>query len=281
VRLLRKHDAAGLRLYRLDESALAFHATGVLRPPFTNSCLWHRNHTDLFTNSLSLSKDFFRVQVLPSLLGGRNRMALALEENDRAGNRSRRHGRLPKKPTPNSIRFGRFHVGGRHAGGIEGSWPAASWANEACGSLGGRITLIVPQIVPYPLPLTRARPCWWISTSERRLRVIASQMAGWKPAFAIYLCRDPLETLTVGFETSFSIGRHRKPQEVVANRGKTAGQAQLRSCWAPGCRHGKRLSTERERVLCSICFTLQSAGLFSGCLLGLHQGLRQALGGAS
>ena len=62
---------------------------------------------------------------------------------------------------------------------------------QACG-LGGRITLIVPQIVPYPLPL--ARPPVLADNSERRLRVIAGH-GRIETRICIYLCRDSLETL--------------------------------------------------------------------------------------
>jgi hypothetical protein len=63
--------------------------------------------------------------------------------------------------------------------------------NQA-GSLGGRITLIVPQIVPYPLPLTS--PPVLVDFNERRLRVIASKCRV-ETRVSIYLCRNPLETL--------------------------------------------------------------------------------------
>jgi len=63
--------------------------------------------------------------------------------------------------------------------------------NQA-GSLGGRITLIVPHIVPYPLPLTS--PPVLVDFNERRLRVIASKCRV-ETRVSIYLCRNPLETL--------------------------------------------------------------------------------------
>ena len=59
-------------------------------------------------------------------------------------------------------------------------------------SLGGHITLIVPQVVPYPLPLTS--PPVLVDFTERRLRVIASDCRV-DTRVCIYLCRDPLETL--------------------------------------------------------------------------------------
>jgi hypothetical protein len=60
------------------------------------------------------------------------------------------------------------------------------------GSLGGQITLIVPQIVPYPLPLTS--PPVLVDFNERRLRVIASDCRV-ETRICVYLCRDPWETL--------------------------------------------------------------------------------------
>ena len=59
------------------------------------------------------------------------------------------------------------------------------------GSLG-HITLIVPQFVPYPLPLA-SHPSM-VDFTERRLRVIASDCRV-DTRICIYLCRDPLETL--------------------------------------------------------------------------------------
>jgi hypothetical protein len=63
--------------------------------------------------------------------------------------------------------------------------------NQA-SSLRGRITLIVPQIVPYPLPL--ASPPVLVDFNERRLRVIANNSRV-ETQVSIYLCRNRLETL--------------------------------------------------------------------------------------
>jgi hypothetical protein len=60
------------------------------------------------------------------------------------------------------------------------------------GGLGGHITLIVPQIVPYPLPLDSAPVL--VDFNERRLRVIAGG-SRIETRVCIYLCRDSLETL--------------------------------------------------------------------------------------
>ena len=69
---------------------------------------------------------------------------------------------------------------------------AGNLLGNRASSLGGHITLIVPQIVPYPLPLTR--PPVPVDFTERRLRVIASDCRV-DTSICVYLCRDPLETL--------------------------------------------------------------------------------------
>ena len=66
---------------------------------------------------------------------------------------------------------------------------AASLANH----LRAHITLMVPQIVPYPLPLTA--PPVPIDFTERRFRVIASETPV-ETTVRIYLCRSRREALT-------------------------------------------------------------------------------------
>jgi hypothetical protein len=75
---------------------------------------------------------------------------------------------------------------------VDATLAALNEAGNLATSLGGRITLIVPQIVPYPLPLTR--PPVLVDFNERRLRVMASGCRV-ETRVSIYLCRDPLETL--------------------------------------------------------------------------------------
>ncbi|MGA2118824.1 MAG: hypothetical protein ABSH56_29240 [Bryobacteraceae bacterium] len=66
---------------------------------------------------------------------------------------------------------------------------AATLANR----LRARVTLMVPQVVPYPLPLyTPAVP---LDFTERRFRVLAEESPV-ETAVRIYLCRDRAETLT-------------------------------------------------------------------------------------
>src|SRR5215470_12336091 len=50
---------------------------------------------------------------------------------------------------------------------------ALKQAGQLAESLGGRIVLVVPQIVPYPLPLTS--PPVSLDFQEKRFRVIAAE----------------------------------------------------------------------------------------------------------
>ncbi len=75
---------------------------------------------------------------------------------------------------------------------VEATLAALKEAGSLASSLGGQITLVVPQIVPYPLPLTS--PPVLVDFNERRLKVIASGCRV-ETRVCIYLCRDALETL--------------------------------------------------------------------------------------
>lgn len=75
---------------------------------------------------------------------------------------------------------------------VDATLGALKEAGNLAESLGARITLIVPQIVPYPLPLTS--PPVLVDFNERRLRVIAGHCRV-ETRVSIYLCREPLETL--------------------------------------------------------------------------------------
>jgi hypothetical protein len=75
---------------------------------------------------------------------------------------------------------------------VDATLRALREAGNLASNLGGRITLIVPQTVPYPLPLTS--PPVPANFNERRLRVIANNCRIETRVY-IYLCRDVLETL--------------------------------------------------------------------------------------
>ena len=66
-------------------------------------------------------------------------------------------------------------------------------AGALAESLDARITLIVPQVVPYPLPLTS--PPVLLDFQENRFRDIAAQTLA-ETTVQLYLCRDELEMLT-------------------------------------------------------------------------------------
>ncbi len=59
-------------------------------------------------------------------------------------------------------------------------------------SLSARIALLVPQVVPYPLPLES--PPVLLDFSQRRFQVIAAEVPV-QTGVRIYLCRDRLEAL--------------------------------------------------------------------------------------
>lgn len=75
---------------------------------------------------------------------------------------------------------------------VDATLPALRKAGALANRLNGRITLLVPQIVPFPLPLTS--PPVLLDWSERRFRVIANESPV-ETTVRIYLCRDSLEAL--------------------------------------------------------------------------------------
>ena len=66
-------------------------------------------------------------------------------------------------------------------------------AGNLASSLGARIKLLVPQVVPYPLPLET--PPVPVEFNENRFRVMASESPV-ETSVQIYLSRDRFETLT-------------------------------------------------------------------------------------
>jgi hypothetical protein len=76
---------------------------------------------------------------------------------------------------------------------IEATLAALKEAGTLADRLGARITLIVPQVVPYPLPLDS--PPVLIDWNERRFSVIAKESSV-ETMVRIYLCRDRLDMLT-------------------------------------------------------------------------------------
>ena len=75
---------------------------------------------------------------------------------------------------------------------VEPTIQALRKAGVLASSLHARITLVVPQVVPYPLPLTS--PPVLLDFSERRFRAIAEESPV-DTTVRLYLCRDQMETL--------------------------------------------------------------------------------------
>jgi hypothetical protein len=75
---------------------------------------------------------------------------------------------------------------------VDSTLAALRHAGALADRLAARITLLVPQIVPFPLPLTS--PPVLIDWNEHRFRVIAEASAV-ETTVRLYLCRDRDETL--------------------------------------------------------------------------------------
>jgi hypothetical protein len=80
---------------------------------------------------------------------------------------------------------------------VEGTVHALRKAGALASRLNARISLVVPQVVPYPLPLTS--PPVLLDFSERRFRVIAAESPV-ETTVRLYLCRDQMETLAAVLE---------------------------------------------------------------------------------
>ena len=100
---------------------------------------------------------------------------------------------LPGHPTPPPIEEteSRLNVAVVFTS-VESTLAALRKAGALANRLSGRITLLVPQVVPLPLPLTS--PPVLLDWNERRFRVIASESPV-ETTVRIFLCRDRLETL--------------------------------------------------------------------------------------
>ncbi len=75
---------------------------------------------------------------------------------------------------------------------VKSTLAALKKAGALASQLNARITLVVPRVVPYPLPLTDSP----VPTSfdERLFRVIAGQCSI-ETSVRLYLCRDRLDTV--------------------------------------------------------------------------------------
>jgi len=75
---------------------------------------------------------------------------------------------------------------------VEATLAALKEAGALANRLGAHITLLIPQVVPFPLPLES--PPVLLDWNERRFRVIASESPV-DTTVRLYLCRDRQETL--------------------------------------------------------------------------------------
>ena len=75
---------------------------------------------------------------------------------------------------------------------VDSTLAALRRAGVLASSLGARITLVVPHVVPYPAPLES--PPVLREWNERRFRVIAGESPV-ETAVHIYLCRDRTDAL--------------------------------------------------------------------------------------
>jgi hypothetical protein len=109
---------------------------------------------------------------------------------------------------------------------VEATLAVLKEAGTLANSLGARITLVVPQVVPYPLPLEN--PPVLVEFNENRFRVIARESAV-ETNVQIYLCRDRYETLTSVLKPATIVvlgGRKRwwpTKDELLARRLRRAG----------------------------------------------------------
>ena len=76
---------------------------------------------------------------------------------------------------------------------VESTLAALKEAGSLANSLGARIKLVVPQVVPYPLPLET--PPVLVEFNDQRFRVIASESPV-ETSVQVFLCRDRIATLT-------------------------------------------------------------------------------------
>ena len=110
------------------------------------------------------------------------------------------------------------------------SVPATLLALRRAASLASRlnahITLVVPQLVPYPLPLTS--PPVLVDFNERRFRVITSEIPV-ATTVRVYLCRDKMDALALalGPRSLVVVGTRRRwwptPETRLASKLRHAG----------------------------------------------------------
>jgi len=151
-------------------------------------------------------------------VGGQSNMSLAIEKllAPRTGHPTRPIGEEADRKLNIAVVFT----------SVESTLLALKEAGTLANSLSARITLMVPQVVPYPLPLET--PPVLVEFNEHRFRVIASESLV-ETAVQIYLCRDRLEMLlgTLSPNSLVVIGGRKKwwptTEKLMARRLRQAG----------------------------------------------------------
>src|SRR6266404_1748404 len=125
-----------------------------------------------------------RVSGYSQVVEGRNKMSLAIEKILAPATG------LPTRPveeeTDQKLKIAVIFTS------VHSTLAALKQAGNLANSLGARIKLVVPQVVPYALPLES--PPVLVEFNERRFRVMASESPV-ETSVQIYLCRDRFETL--------------------------------------------------------------------------------------
>ena len=105
--------------------------------------------------------------------------------------------------------------------GVSATLEALQAAAELAVGLAGRIRLIVPHVVPYPLPLNAPaiRPAWL----ERRFRILVEQ-ARVDTTVDIRLCRDPGDALQQVLPPRSIV--------VIGGRSRLAARGAVRLLWS-------------------------------------------------
>jgi hypothetical protein len=99
-------------------------------------------------------------------------------------------------------------------------------AGKLSAQLNTHITVLVPQVVPYPLPLES--PPVLLEWNERRLRVMAEESPV-ETTVKLYLCRDRIQALLPVLQprSVVVIGGHKRwwptPETKLASKLRSAG----------------------------------------------------------
>ena len=135
-------------------------------------------------NSSCLFHDFFRPQPICSGLGSDRRMQLTIAKSlaPSAG--------FPSQAALEKSEH-RLNIAVLFTS-VPSTLTALKEAANLASSLGARITLLVPQVVPHPLPLES--PTVLRDFNEKRFRVIAAESPV-ETSVHIYLCRDRFQAL--------------------------------------------------------------------------------------